>query len=215
MFPHASVCLEAEKPDLSFEHSHTNSTRQCISCHKHKLQKNRLRSLCRVHFFFWCSSDDTLVFSYAEHKHIFILFISYCYLYSWMPNVITDITIPRQQIRWDFFPPLFQENVSILVVLRSCLPFGFPCPFHRPRATGTRRTGKRPGQQVWNLGVETHLFSCRGTTWFLRTSPFPFTTFQHAGAPTLSSQQQHEENAGLSQPELTRASHLPCKPAIS
>lgn len=52
MFPHASVCLEAEKPVLSFAHSHTNSTCQCILCHKHKLQKNRLHSLCRVHFFY-------------------------------------------------------------------------------------------------------------------------------------------------------------------
>lgn len=64
------------------------------------------------------------------------------------------------------------------------------------------------------MGAETCLFSCRGTAWFLGTSPFPFSTVQHPGVPTLSPQQQHEENAGLSQPELTRAPHLPHKPLI-
>lgn len=54
-----------------------------------------------------------------------------------MPNVITDITIPCQHIHWDFFPQLFQENTSILVVPRSCLPFGFPSTGHeQPAHTG-------------------------------------------------------------------------------
>lgn len=51
-----------------------------------------------------------------------------------MPNVITDITIPCQHIHWDFFPQLFQENTSILVVRRSCLPFGFPSTGHEQPA---------------------------------------------------------------------------------
>lgn len=115
-----------------------------------------------------------------------------------MPNVITDITIPCQHIHWDFFPQLFQENTSILVVPRSCLPFGFPSTGHEQPAHTGQGGDLDSRSEIWERRrVYFHVGVWLGSSGHLPSPSAQCSTLECPRCPLSSSMRKMLDSASL------------------